>query len=98
MIVIRIATTPSLKASRRPLLMGSVPVESWSPTRTAAPTATSADLPLKSLRKPAAAHQGVGHPPVVIGDLARHAWGSKRDPESIQLLVPSGEAHRGAIL
>jgi hypothetical protein len=58
----------------------------------------SADLLLKALRKITAALQGVGHPPVVIGDLARHAWGSTRDPESIQLLVPSGEAHRDAIL
>jgi hypothetical protein len=53
---------------------------------------------LKTLRKITAALQGVGHPPVVIGDLARAAWGSKRDPAAIQLLVPSGEANRDAIL
>lgn len=58
----------------------------------------SADLLLKSLRKITAALQGVGHPPVAIGDLAQQAWGSKRAPRGVQLLVPSGEAQRGAIL
>ena len=57
----------------------------------------SADLLLKALRKIVAALQGLGHPPVVIGDLARQAWGSKREPGSILLLVPSGETHRDAI-
>ena len=61
-------------------------------------TSPSSDLVLKALRKITAALQGVGHPPVVIGDLARQAWGAKGDPKSIQLLVPSGEAERGAIL
>lgn len=58
----------------------------------------SADLLLKALRKITAALQGVGHKPVAIGDLAQGAWGSKRAPRGVQLLVPSGEAHRGAIL
>ena len=58
----------------------------------------SADVLLKSLRKITAALQGVGHPPVAIGDLAQRAWGSKRAPRGVHLLVPSGEAHRGAIL
>src|SRR5688572_10344795 len=61
-------------------------------------TSPSPDVLLKALRKITAALQGVGHPPVVIGDLARQAWGSKRDATSIKLLVPSGEAERGAIL
>jgi hypothetical protein len=58
----------------------------------------SGDLLLKSLRKIVAALQGVGHPPVAIGDLAQKAWGSKRAPRGVHLLVASGEAHRGAIL
>jgi hypothetical protein len=53
---------------------------------------------LKTLRKITAALQGVGHPPVVIGDLAHQAWGAKREPAAIQLLVPSGPEHRDAIL
>lgn len=57
----------------------------------------SNEVLLKALRKIVAALQGVGHPPVVIGDLARQAWGSKREPASILLLAPSGEAHRDAI-
>jgi len=61
-------------------------------------TPPTTDLLLKSLRKITAALQGVGHPPVAIGDLAQLAWGSKRDPRAVQLLVPSGEEHRGAIL
>jgi len=58
----------------------------------------SADLLLKTLRKITAALQGVGHKPVAIGDLAQRAWGSKREPRGVQLLMESGEAQRGAIL
>src|SRR5688572_83139 len=61
-------------------------------------TSPSPDVLLKALRKITAALQGVGHPPVVIGDLARQAWGSKRAPSAVHLLVPSGEAERGSIL
>src|SRR5688572_17094483 len=58
----------------------------------------SADLLLKALRKITAALQGVGHKPVAIGDLAQRAWGSKREPRGVQLLLDTGEAQRGAIL
>ncbi len=58
----------------------------------------SADLLLRTLRKITAALQGVGHKPVAIGDLAQLAWGSKRAPRGVQLLVQTGESHRGAIL
>lgn len=58
----------------------------------------SGDMVLKTLRKIVAALQGVGHPPVVIGDLARQAWGSKREPAAVRLLVPSGPENRDAIL
>ena len=61
-------------------------------------TSPTSDVLLKTLRKIVAALQGVGHPPVAIGDLAQRAWGSKREPRAVQLLVPSGEAQRGAIL
>lgn len=60
--------------------------------------APSADLLLKTLRKITAALQGVGHKPVAIGDLAQRAWGSKREPRGVQLLLQTGEEHRGAIL
>jgi hypothetical protein len=56
------------------------------------------DVVLKALRKIVAALQGVGHPPVVIGDLAHHSWGVNRAPRSVELLIPSGEAHRETIL
>lgn len=56
------------------------------------------EVVLKGLRKIVAALQGVGHPPVAIGDLAQKTWGSKREPRGVHLLVPSGEAQRGAIL
>jgi len=58
----------------------------------------STEIILKALRKIVAALQGVGHPPVVIGDLAHQAWGVKRDPRGVELLVPSGEAQRPTIL
>ena len=61
-------------------------------------TSPAPDVLLKSLRKITAALQGVGHPPVAIGDLARRAWGAAREPRTVQLMVPSGEAHRPAIL
>jgi hypothetical protein len=61
-------------------------------------TSPTPDVLLKSLRKITAALQGVGHPPVAIGDLAQSAWGASRQPRSVQLMVPSGEAHRDAIL
>ena len=61
-------------------------------------TQPSSDLVLKTLRKIVAALQGVGHPPVVIGDLARFSWGSKRKPKGVHLMVPSGPAQRDAIL
>jgi hypothetical protein len=58
----------------------------------------SAEVVLKTFRKIVAALQGVGHPPVVIGDLAHQAWGSKREPAGVRLLVPSGPQNRDAIL
>jgi len=58
----------------------------------------SIEVVLKTLRKITAALQGVGHKPVAIGDLAQRAWGSKREPRGVHLLIPSGEADRGAIL
>jgi len=61
-------------------------------------TAPPPEVVLKTLRKIVAALQGVGHPPVAIGDLAQKAWGSKRAPRGVHLLIPSGESHRGAIL
>jgi hypothetical protein len=56
------------------------------------------EVVLKALRKIVAGLQGVGHPPVVIGDLAHQAWGVKREPRGVELLIPSGEAQRATIL
>jgi len=61
-------------------------------------TPPTSDVLLKTLRKITAALQGVGHKPVAIGDLAQRAWRSKREARGVQLLVATGEAHRGAIL
>ncbi len=52
----------------------------------------------KTLSKIVAALEGSGHKPVAIGAIARQAWGAKRAPEGLELLTPSGAAHRDAIL
>ena len=52
----------------------------------------------KTLSKIVAALEGSGHKPVAIGAVARHAWGAKRAAEGLELLTPSGAAHREAIL
>ena len=57
-----------------------------------------ADAVLKALRKITAAVEGMGHKAVAIGAIARQSWGSKREPEGVELLVSSGEAQRDAIL
>src|SRR2546428_749243 len=51
----------------------------------------------KALRKITAALEGLGHKPVVIGSLAQQAWWSTREAQEVELLTPSGEAHREAI-
>ena len=52
----------------------------------------------KALSKITAALEGSGHKPVAIGAIARQAWGAKRAAEGLELLTPSGAAHRDAIL
>jgi hypothetical protein len=56
------------------------------------------EVVLKALRKIVAALQGVGHEPVAIGALARQAWGSKKEAQAVELLIPTGPEHREAIL
>ncbi|MBI4564110.1 MAG: hypothetical protein HY716_05385 [Planctomycetes bacterium] len=51
----------------------------------------------KGLRRIVLALQGLGHPPVVIGALAHQAWGAKREPGGIELLISSGETQRDLI-
>jgi|ERR1043166_939570 hypothetical protein len=53
---------------------------------------------VKALRKTVAALQGTGHDPVAVGSIARKAWGSKGELQNVELLIPSGEEHRDAIL
>lgn len=59
--------------------------------------AIPADVLLKALRKSNAALQGLRRDGVVIGALARHAWGSKKDPADVELLIPTGEAERESV-
>jgi hypothetical protein len=52
----------------------------------------------KALNKVLAAVEGMGHKAVAIGAIAHQTWGSKREPQSIDLLISSGEAQRESIL
>jgi hypothetical protein len=56
------------------------------------------DVVLKALRKVVAAIEGVGHKPVAIGAVARRTWGAKQEPQSVELLLPTGEPQRAGIL
>jgi hypothetical protein len=57
-----------------------------------------AEVVRKALCKIVAAIEGVGHKPVAIGALARRSWGAKREPQGVELLLPTGEPHREQIL
>jgi hypothetical protein len=52
----------------------------------------------KALNKILAAVEGMGHKAVAIGAIAHRAWGSKREPQGLELLISSGEAQRESIL
>lgn len=56
------------------------------------------EVVLKALRKTVAAIEGVGHKPVAIGAIARQSWGAKREPQGVELLLPTGQEHRERIL
>ncbi len=60
--------------------------------------AVQAEVVKKALRKIAAALQGLRHDPVAIGEVAHQAWGSKREAQGVELLMPTGPAQRDAIL
>lgn len=61
-------------------------------------TAGHADIVLKALRKIVAAIEGIGHKPIAIGAIGRRAWGAKREPQGVELLVSTGEPQREQIL
>ncbi len=56
------------------------------------------EVVLKALRKTVAAIEGVGHKAVAIGAIAHQAWGAKREPQAVDLLISTGEAQRESIL
>jgi hypothetical protein len=56
------------------------------------------DVVLKALRKTVAAIEGMGHKPVAIGAVAHRSWGSKREPQGVEILLPTGEPQREKIL
>src|SRR5258706_15693528 len=58
----------------------------------------SAEVVSKALRKVLAAIEGSGFKAVAIGAIAHQAWGSKKAPQGVDLLLSTGEAQREAIL
>ena len=52
----------------------------------------------KALRKVLAAIEGSGFKAVAIGSMAHRSWGTPRAPSSVELLLPTGEAQREAIM
>jgi hypothetical protein len=61
-------------------------------------TAVPVQVLQKALNKILAAVEGMGHKAVAIGAIAHQAWGSKREPQGVELLISSGEAQRESIL
>lgn len=59
---------------------------------------TSPEVLAKALRKALAAIEGSGFRAAVVGDVAHAAWGSKRPPERVEILVSTGEAQRQTLL
>ncbi len=61
-------------------------------------TSPPTEITLKALRRMLSALEGVRRPHALIGSLAHKAWGCASALSGVQLLMPSGEDHRGAIL
>lgn len=57
-----------------------------------------AEVVLKALRKIVAGIEGLGFKAVAIGAIAHPAWGAKRAPQGVDLLISTGESQRESIL
>lgn len=60
--------------------------------------APSPELVVKGLRKIMAAVEGMGEKAVAIGAIARRAWGAKKEPQDVHLMIQGGETSRERVL